>query len=154
MPEGSEDSTCIIQTADRKEVTPLPPIERIRSSKLPADEFERRLMELKTKYESGDTASVAFTDTCFRRFLIGRKDCVKDAFDALRKFAHWRIETKADLVTFESGGIFLKNRVSFIHEYDKHGRPVVYSNPDNPGESNFLLSSRMSLESERMPVCT
>ena len=75
--------------------------------------------------ESG--VSSRFSETTFRRFLLGRKRDVAGAHRDLVAFAKWREEHGGDSLTLEDCGDYGRRRVSFLHGRDKRNRPIIVS---------------------------
>ena len=89
-----------------------------------AEELDEQVQELMRQFRETGTGA-RFSETTFRRFLIGRKRDLPTALRDLVAFAKWREQYGADTVTLEDCGEYGRRRVVFVHGRDKKGRPVV-----------------------------
>ena len=87
-------------------------------------DLDRQLEELRRLCRESGVSS-RFSETTFRRFLLGRKRDVAGAHRDLVAFARWREEHGGDSLTLEDCGDYGRRRVSFLHGRDKRNRPIV-----------------------------
>ena len=87
---------------------------------------DEQVQELMRQFR--ETGTVArFSETTFRRFLVGRKRDLSAALRDLVAFAKWREEHRAEVLTLDDGGDYARRRVTFFHDRDRMNRPILVS---------------------------
>jgi hypothetical protein len=66
-----------------------------------------------------------YVQTCYKRFLRGRKYIVPDAVNAMLSFSVWRKLNNADNVSAADCQTIMDKKIAFREGHDKYGRPLV-----------------------------
>ena len=101
------------------------PSARKTTSEVEAGCFDSKLFALKNRI-IGSGVDCELTEAAIRRFLIGRKYDVDEAFNSILNYALWQKATNAKELTEEDCLNIAKKNFAYLHGNDKVGRPVVY----------------------------